>query len=329
MDTRQQFLHDWLTTECGFSSFSLQPIAGDASFRRYFRVSHLEQSWVAMDAPPDRENCVAYIAITKALRNLGLISPEIYKENLTSGFLLITDLGDKQLLKELNIANAAELYRQALDALAVLQSCQQVTGWNVPPFTGTFMLQELELFKQWFLQSYLNMQLTPAIELMLTDVFHFVVNIATSQPLVFMHRDYHSANLMVLPHNKIGLLDFQDAFIGPVTYDVVSLLRDCYIDWPEDLVTQLALSYKKRINLSVSDELFLRWFDGMGMQRHMKALLTFSRKYKRDANPHYLKHIPRTLNYITSISKHYPECHPFYDFLQTIVLPKVSLVCAE
>jgi aminoglycoside/choline kinase family phosphotransferase len=291
-----------------------------------------EQSWVAMDAPPDRENCIAYIAITKALRKLGLISPEIYKENLTAGFLLITDFGDKQLLGELNTSNVSQLYGEALDALAMLQACKFVDGWNVPVFNAAFMLDELKLFKQWFLQSYLNLDLSPATELMLTNVFDFLANLAASQPMVFMHRDYHSANLMVLPQNKIGLLDFQDAFIGPVTYDLVSLLRDCYIDWPESLVTELALSYKQCINLSVSDELFLRWFDGMGMQRHMKALLTFSRKYKRDANPHYLKHMPRTLGYISSISKHFEECNDFCDFLNTVILPaydKVSLVCEE
>jgi aminoglycoside/choline kinase family phosphotransferase len=332
MDTRQNLLHDWLTHDCGFNTFSLQAMTGDASFRRYFRVLHNEQSWVAMDAPPDRENCVAYIAITKALRKLGLNSPEVYKENLTAGFLLITDFGDKQLLGELNTSNMLQLYGEALDTLAMLQACKSIEGWNVPMFTANFMYQELEWFKEWFLQSYLGLHFSSATESMLANTFDFLATLAASQSKVFMHRDYHSANLMVLPQNKIGVLDFQDAFIGPVTYDLVSLLRDCYIDWPEDVVTKLALSYKQRIHLSVSDELFLRWFDGMGLQRHMKALLTFSRKYKRDANPHYLKHIPRTLNYISSISKSFPECRDFCDFLHHVILPtyeKVSLVCAE
>ncbi len=285
-----------------------------------------------MDAPPDRENCVAYAAITKALRELGLISPEIFKKNLSAGFLLITDLGDKQLLTELNASNMSQLYGEALNTLAILQTCKQVEGWNIPALTATFMYQELEWFKQWFLQSYLNLNLSSATEAMLANVFDFLATLAASQPQVFMHRDYHSANLMVLPQNKIGVLDFQDAFIGPQTYDLVSLLRDCYIDWPEDVVIKLALSYKERIHISVSDELFLRWFDGMGLQRHMKALLTFSRKYKRDANPHYLKHIPRTLNYILNISKHFPECCDFCDFLHAVILPayqKESTLCAE
>lgn len=330
MDTRQDLLRGWLTKECGFNTFLLQAMAGDASFRRYFRVLHGGESWVAMDAPPDRENCVAYIAITKALRDLGLISPDIVQKNVSAGFLLITDLGDRQLLGELNPHNAQQLYGEALDALAILQTCKQVPGWSVPAFTASFMVKELELFNEWFLQSYLELSLSPATEQMLVNCFNFLANLAASQPVVFMHRDYHSANLMLLPQNKIGILDFQDAFMGPVTYDLVSLLRDCYIDWPDSLVTSLALRYKQQVHASISDELFLRWFDGMGLQRHMKALLTFSRKYKRDANPHYLRHMPRTLKYISTVSKRYQELSEFHDFLNTVILPaykKVAFVC--
>ena len=330
MDIRQNILSDWLTHECGFNTFSLQTMAGDASFRRYFRVLSQEQSWVVMDAPPDKENCVAYVAISKALRKLGLMSPEIFKADMTAGFLLITDFGDKQLLGELNPFNVSELYHEALDALAILQACKEVPGMTLPMFTATFMRQELDGFKEWFLQSYLNLSFSTHLELMLANTFDFLANEAASQPQVFMHRDYHSANLMVLPNHKMGLLDFQDAFIGPVTYDLVSLLRDCYIDWPNHLIEDLALGYKKRIHLTVTDELFLRWFDGMGLQRHMKALLTFSRKYKRDGNPHYLKHIPRTLQYISKASQRFQECQDFCDYLHTTILPaheKVRLLC--
>lgn len=324
MDIRQNLLQTWLTDECGLKTFLLQPIAGDASFRRYFRVLQDGDSWVAMDAPPDKENCIAYIAISHALRRLGLTSPQIIKENIQAGFLLISDLGDRQLLRELTAANAEQLYGYVLDALAILQRCDQVPGWNIPTFTAAFMVQELELFKQWFLIDYLGLKLSSPTERMLTTCFGFLADVADAQPKVFMHRDYHSANLMVLPNNGIGILDFQDAFRGPVTYDVVSLLRDCYIDWPESLVNKLVLRYKQQINLSMSDELFLRGFDIMGLQRHLKALLTFSRKLKRDHNSNYLKHIPRTLNYILTVSQRYPECADFYDFLST-----VALICEE
>lgn len=328
MDTRESLLRNWLTKECGFGTFLLQPIAGDASFRRYFRVQYQGQSWIAMDAPPDRENCVAYCAITVALRHLGLISPEVIKQNIADGLLLISDLGNRQLLKALNEQNAEMLYSEALNALAILQTCKNVSGWTIPPFTADFMLQELMLFKQWFLQSYLDLSFSTATEKMFEKYFRFLVGFVATQPMVFMHRDYHSANLMVLPQNKIGILDFQDAFMGPVTYDVVSLLRDCYIDWPEKMVTQLALDYKNKIRLSVSDELFLKWLDMMGLQRHLKALLTFSRKFKRDANPHYLKHIPRTFNYILKVCSHYPELIEFSNYLHSEVNEKVIL-CAE
>jgi aminoglycoside/choline kinase family phosphotransferase len=332
MDKRYEQLLEWLNKNVEAESLTITPIAGDASFRRYFRVSANAHTWVAMDAPPDKENCVTFIAVAKALRDCGLSTPEIFKQNITDGFLLLSDFGDKQLLQTLNEKNVARLYNNALDALAVLQNCRHIDGCTVPAFTRDFMFQELLWFKEWFIQRYLHLELSVAIDAMLTNVFNFLANLAASQPQVFMHRDYHSANLMLLPDEKIGILDFQDAFIGPVMYDVVSLLRDCYIDWPDELVMSLALSYKLRLDLKITDELFLRWFNGMGLQRHMKALLTFSRKYKRDHNSNYLVHIPRTLNYIAKISRFFPECQDFQCFLNNSIYPayeKEGLICAE
>lgn len=312
MDDREQKLQFWLQKTCGIPEFSLQQIPGDASFRRYFRVQHHQGSYVAMDVHMERNSCAPYIAIARALSKHGLVTPEIIRNDLSQGFLLITDFGDRQLLKELNEENAQILYTQALEALSYLQQCRQVSGWTVPIFTTDFMLKELDLFKEWFLERYLHLSLSEKTEQNLLKCFQFIVEGATQQPNVFMHRDYHSANLMVLPHDQVGILDFQDAFIGPVTYDLVSLLRDCYIAWPEDFVVALILQYRDRIHLEVSDVDFLYWFDLMGLQRHLKTLLTFSRKYCRDGNDSYLKHIPRTLNYIMTVSERYPECRELH-----------------
>jgi aminoglycoside/choline kinase family phosphotransferase len=334
MDPRQQALDQWLKTHCQLPAFKLTAMAGDASFRRYFRVTAGQGQYVAMDAPPERENnCRPFIAIAESLRRQGLLTPEVIACDVTAGFLLLTDLGDRLYLNELTTANVELLYTTALDALAILQNCS-VQNWTIPPFTVEFMYQELQLSKEWFLVKHLGLALNTQTEKMLADFFQFLAESAGKQPQVLMHRDYHSANLMVLPDNQVGILDFQDAFMGPVTYDLASLLRDCYIAWPDRLVKKWVLQYKEKIPAlaKVSDVEFIRWFDLMSMQRHLKALLTYARKMHRDHNPNYLQHIPRTLHYLATVAPEYAECQAFNVFLQDIVLPaseKVLSACAQ
>jgi aminoglycoside/choline kinase family phosphotransferase len=324
MEHRQDALQKWLVDTCGLVEPVLYAMRNDASFRRYFRIQQQGNSYVAMDAPPEKENCVPYVAISHALRAQGLLTPNIIAQDVAQGFLLLTDFGDSLLLHQLEIANAQLLYTQALDALAILKECCEVPAWEIKSFSADFMYQELKLFQEWFLQSYLDLVLSSKTKKMLEDFFEFLANSAATQPQVFIHRDYHSANLMLLPDNKIGILDFQDACIGPVTYDLVSLLRDCYIAWPEKLVTKLALQYKDQLDLQVGDREFMRWFDLMGLQRHLKALFIFARKYKRDNNANYLQHIPRTLNYIAQESRFYPQCHAFNRWLHEAIMPCVA-----
>jgi len=312
-------LTDWLNEQCRLTDYQLSPLAGDASFRRYFRVKQDKISYVAMDASKEQASCVPFVAIANALRAEGLQAPEIIASDLSKGFLLLTDFGDRLYLRELNAGNAKALYSQALDALLILQRCRNVDGWSVPLFTADFMYQELLRFQEWFLEKYLNLSLPETIQQMLSNTFHFLANTAANQTQVFMHRDFHSANLMVLPNHQTGILDFQDAFIGPVTYDLVSLLRDCYISWPENLVNELVLSYWKNLALpNVAAEEFVRWFDLMGMQRHLKCLLTFSRKFCRDHDVNYLKYIPRTLQYVKTVGMRYPECRELTEFLTEV-----------
>lgn len=312
-------LHDWLRQLCSIDDMTA--MTGDASFRRYFRVRSSGQTFVAMDASAERTSCIPFIAIANALSALNLKTPDIIASDLSRGFLLLSDLGDDLYLKILNTENAEHLYGVALDALSVLQTCREISNGSLPLFSADFMRQELQLFQEWFLQRYLKLTLTSAQEKMLAKTFHFLAESAASQPQVFMHRDFHSANLLALPNNQVGILDFQDAFIGPVTYDLVSLLRDCYIAWPVERVEKWVLQYREKIHLtSVSADQFLRWFDLMGVQRHLKALLTFSRKQCRDQNPHYLQHIPRTLDYVLSVSEKYSECKELKIFLEEVTL---------
>ncbi len=312
----------WVTTSCRLTSCRLDYLPGDASFRRYARVQHANQTWIAMDASAEKNSCVPFAAIATALRRSGLHAPQVIASDFERGFLLLSDLGDRVLLRELTEVNALQYYQRALDALRMMQ---QVTldDFALKLFTAEFMYQELQLFREWFLQKHLALTLDFSTQKMLDHTFLLLAESAASQPRVFMHRDFHSANLMLLPDDEIGILDFQDAFMGPVTYDLVSLLRDCYIAWPEQMVQKWLHSFHEKMTLpGVSYNQLTHWFDWMGLQRHMKALLTFSRKFHRDNNSNYLQHIPRTLNYILTISERYAETRQLHQFLTNVVAEK-------
>jgi len=323
--SRQAMLEVWLRTDCGLSDPVLKPLPGEAAgFRRYYRVSTPKGSFVAVDAEISHESAESFIAISCALRKQGLEAPEVIEVDLEAGFFLLTDFGDATYLRNLNEVNADELYGRALRALSIMQGCQKLEGLTLPAFDSKWMLDEWSWHKEWFLNKLLN--LSPGDrEASLDQAMSKIIDSAVSQAQVFMHRDYHSANLMVLP-GKVGILDFQDAFIGPVTYDLASLLRDCYIDWPEAKVRKWVLFYfqllrEKNVLSQVDEQTFLRWFDLMGLQRHIKALFTFARKRVRDNDPAWLAHVPRTLAYILKASQPYPELAPIYEYYKQVVTP--------
>lgn len=318
----QLSLQQWLSQHFGSAEFSLIPLAGDASFRRYYRVAFAGKTYVAMDASEEREKCPQFVKIAHALRECQVTTPEIFAENLEAGFLLLSDFGDDLFLKKVTPENASRYYQLALQSLAKISQCTHVKNYSLPLFTEAFMREELLLFQEFFLEKYLKLSLSATTKQMLKEAFALIAKKCAEQPQVFMHRDYHSANLMVLPNNAIGVLDFQDAFVGPVTYDVVSLLRDCYIDWPKEQVTQWALQYHHMIDSKLSQQAFLEMFDWMSVQRHLKALLTFSRKYVRDHNANYLQFVPRTLAYLLEESHSLPELKALHQFFLTITSPK-------
>lgn len=325
-EIRKKLLEKWLCQQLGWSAITLHPLPHDASFRRYYRFFNANgESFIAMDAPPANENCTAFVAIAKVLRANGLQVPAIIKEDLAQGFLLISDFGDLTYLKALNAENADELYKKALDALVILQQ-QRTIPQFVANFSREFMWQEWLWFKEWFLYKFLGLTNIPK-EQLLDECYQNIIESAATQPQVFMHRDYHSANLMLLSNQQVGILDFQDAFIGPLTYDLASLVRDCYIAWPADQVKQWVIYYwqtlcAKELISNVSQEQFLIWFDKMSLQRHLKALITFSRKKIRDNQSSYLKFIPCTLNYLLTVSANYPETTVLHDYLTAMIVPQ-------
>ena len=312
----------WLQGACPQGIDHIQLMPGDASTRHYYRLLTSAGSFVAMDAPPP-ENCLPFVAVAKALRANDLHAPEIHAADIEKGFLLLSDLGETTLLTALiswkQIQYADELYRRVLSVLSEMQTIHQVTGYALPPFGRAWLEREWSWHQEWTLDKWLGISQVPTA---VHACYEKLIISALEQPQVFMHRDFHSANLMVMPTQELGILDFQDAFIGPVTYDPASLLRDCYIDWPVEKVTEWAIFYADL--LKIPEEKFIFWFDLMSIQRHLKALMTFARKAVRDNTPRYLTHVPRTLNYIITISAAYPELDALRQFYAETVMPAIQ-----
>lgn len=326
MPERLQQLKRWLESELDFSEYTLNPASADASFRRYFRVLHQGESFIVMDAPPEKENSRPFIDISRLLSGAGLNVPVVIDDDLEQGFLLLSDLGNRLYLDELKGDAVEHLYGDALSALATLQSCIPGNA-DLPAYDRMLLMKEMELFREWLLGGYLGVTLDNAQTMLIDATFSLLADNALEQPQVCVHRDYHSRNLMVTARNNPGILDFQDAVVGPVTYDLVSLLRDCYIEWPRAQVEDWALGYQQ---LALQSGIlrkqhedagrFLRWFDLMGMQRHLKAAGIFTRLDRRDGKPGYLADIPRTLGYIVDVASRHDELAAFGRFVEKQVM---------
>ena len=324
-DKRLALIHDWLAPTLGRKDFSLTPASADASFRRYFRVRCDQQAYIVMDAPPEQEDCRPFIAISALFSQLGLNVPQVRAQDLEQGLLLLDDLGERLYLSELNDETADGLYADAMQALLALQSApaRVVQAAALPAYDRTLLLTEMNLFRDWYLQHHLGLSLSESEQAILDSLFCFLADSALSQPSVIVHRDYHSRNLMICDPNP-GILDFQDAVIGAPTYDLVSLLRDCYIVWPLERVQGWVEYYFNQaqaagiLPTTVSLTQFMRWFDLMGIQRHLKASGIFARLNHRDHKPGYLDDIPRTLDYIRRVGAAYPELNDFLQLLDRL-----------
>ena len=303
MSDRTTQLNQWLD-QLGYRNYRLSPASEDASFRSYLRLETAAESLIVMDAPPAKEPCDQFIAVAQKLRDAGLSAPEIIARNAAEGFLVLTDFGGSDYLSQLNPESEGSLYGDALAALLLMQT--RIDATDLPPYDAALLNREMDLFHDWFLGKLLGISLDPGQQAIWQSIKQALVDNALAQPQVFVHRDYHSRNLMKLETGNPGILDFQDAVKGPITYDLVSLLRDCYIDWPPIRVDQLALDYYEfaKVNdlVNVKAAQFMRWFNLMGIQRQLKAIGIFSRLKIRDGKAGYLKDIPRTLEYLRQVS---------------------------
>ncbi|MEN8212895.1 MAG: phosphotransferase [Pseudomonadota bacterium] len=328
MPERLSQLQQWLTNDCGISDCSIQPLFGDASFRRYFRVT-LEngETRIAMDAPPPQEDCRPFVDISRRLEAAGVHVPHIHAEDLQLGFLLLEDLGNTQYLDKLNPETAPRLYGDALGALSAMQACTRID--DLPQYDEALLNMELELFRHWLCQQHLGLSLSDDEHHMLDQLFAMLVDNALQQPQHFVHRDYHSRNLMIVSNHGPGVIDFQDAVVGPVTYDLVSLLKDAYIRWPLEQVDLWAEGY---CELAIQSGLmpqhdegrFQRWFDLMGVQRHIKVAGIFARLYRRDGKEGYLDDIPLVLEYIMEMLPRYPELEQLGSMIENRISPHLQ-----
>jgi len=329
-DPRLALLRHWLEHGLGWSDTTLAPASADASFRRYFRVTRPGGTCIAMDAPPEKENVEPYIAVAGMLADIGVNAPHVLVRNASDGFLLLTDLGSVTYLADLaERGRPGPLYADAIAALVRIQARGAVHAGNLPPYDEKLLRFEMSLFTDWLLARHLG--LAPGQDEMreLAVVFDLLVDSALAQPRVFVHRDYHSRNLMVCDTGNPGILDFQDAVHGPLTYDLVSLLRDCYIEWPQPQVVEWALEFRRQavaagVDAGDSEARFLRWFDLMGVQRHLKASGIFARLWHRDGKPGYLPDVPRTLGYVVQACARHPDLAPLGTLVRDTILPRMQ-----
>ena len=337
MDLRQEKLTKWVAKQLNQADITLAMVSGDASFRRYFRTNVAGESWIAMDAPPALEDSSSFVAIAQYWLSQGIQVPKIHHYDLELGFLLLNDMGDDILLTSLflenpesepNRASGDHYYASAMQTLIKIQSVQTDENYRLPPYDAELLQREMALFPDWLLEKKLGLTLSVSDRNMLTESFELLEKSALEQPQVVVHRDYHARNLMVLEDDSLGVIDFQDAVLGPITYDLVSLLRDCYIVWPEANVERWCQQYygliQKQGESSYDYAKFKTWFDFMGLQRHLKAAGIFARLSLRDGKHGYLDDIPRTVEYLVNVSQNYAALSAFRSFLVTKVQPMVA-----
>jgi N-acetylmuramate 1-kinase len=326
-DPRLHSLERWIAGLPGPAVERIVPASADASFRRYFRVHRGGVTQIAMDAPPERESLEAWLRVARILAATGVHVPPVIAVDAEQGFVLMDDLGRQHYLEALgNGADPGPLYADAVDALVLLQSGDSGAVAELPPYDRELLMRELGLFPEWFLSRHLSLALDDGERAVIAAAFDWLCDEALAQPVVLVHRDYHSRNLLVRPEGNPGIVDFQDAVQGPVSYDLVSLLKDCYVVWPRRRLLAWLDRYRTRaaaagIAVGSDREEFLRWFDRMGLQRHLKVLGIFARLWHRDGKPGYLGDLPRVLDYALEVTSAVPELVKFDAFMRKRVVP--------
>lgn len=313
------------------AGLQLTPVTGDAGFRSYFR-SNTQPPFIAALAPPEHEDNPAFVNIAIAMAKGGVHVPKIYAVDYEHGFLLQEDLGETLYLDVLNSKTQSQLYDRAEETLLKIQKLPADSAL-FPTYDAMLLQRELELFPEWFVEGLLGMKLDAPARCLLDDLFTVLLDSAAEQPQVVVHRDFHSRNLLVLDDGGVGVIDFQDAVFGPLSYDLASLLRDCYIRWPKALVEQRVEGFRRKLLATAEVQgqsqalpdsaAFLRWFDLMGLQRHLKVLGIFARLSLRDGKPRYLDDLPLVLRYVLEVAQKYPETGGVYRWFIEYLEPKV------
>jgi len=321
---REQQLTAWLQSQFPGETFSLAPASADASFRRYFRAVFSDRTLIAMDAPPEHEDCRPFLHVAKLFEDAGAHVPHVYAQDLAQGFLLLSDLGNTTYLQALTPENARSLYGAATDALIKIQLASRDN--ELPVYDEALLLREMRLFPEWYIGRHLNVTLTSAQNAKLETVFARIVANNLVQPRVYVHRDYHSRNLMVTEPNP-GIIDFQDAVYGPITYDLASLFKDAYIKWEEAEIIDWLIGYwekARRAGLPVHEDFghFYRDYELMGAQRHIKVLGIFARLYHRDGKEGYLKDMPLVMDYLRAACARYVDLKPLLNLLNELEPPQ-------
>lgn len=321
---RQQQLTLWLQNQFPGDSFSLTPASADASFRRYFRATFSDRTLIVMDAPPEHEDCRPFLHVAGLFENAGVHVPHVYAQDLVQGFLLLSDLGNTTYLQVLTVENARKLYGAATDALIKIQLASSEHA--LPAYGEALLLREMRLFPEWYINKHLNITLTVAQNDKLETVFARIVANNLAQPRVYVHRDYHSRNLMLTDPNP-GIIDFQDAVYGPITYDLASLFKDAYIKWDEEEIIDHLIGYwqnARRAGLPVYEDFgqFYRDFEWMGVQRHIKVLGIFARLCHRDGKDGYLKDMPLVMGYLRAAAARYVDLKPLFNLLNELEPPQ-------
>ena len=341
-DPRLSLIRTWLTRDLGWRVGSIKVASADASFRRYFRISRGDvdpAGWapkadtlIVMDAPPGKEDIAPYLKVSSLLEQAGAHVPHVHASDARRGFIVMEDLGDTQYLSVLKAGRGVDkLYGDALATLANIQVRGARAAQQLLPYDRAPLERELNLMPEWFLGKHLGLELTPEERALITVTNEILINEALIQPQVFVHRDFHSRNLMLLPASSHGsggpgVIDFQDALRGPIGYDLVSLLKDCYISWSRERVERWVKGYRRVLgqlgaNVGDSEYQFLRWFDLIGVQRHIKVLGIFCRLWYRDGKPGYLGDLPLVFEYVRDACRRYPELVEFERWLAWRVAP--------
>lgn len=311
-------LNNWLDSLSKDTYINLQVASADASFRQYFRVNnkHDNKTYIVMDAPPEKENCKPFVHVTELIRSANVNAPGIIAIDVTQGFLLLDDLGNKPYLDHLDKTTADNLYIDAINALIKMQTIDAI----LPDYNAALLQTEMDLFETWYVNRHLDIPLSDKQKATLNSICSLLIKNAEEQPQVFVHRDYHSRNLMITDTNNPGVIDYQDAVTGPITYDLVSLFKDCYIEWPRKKVELWLDLYLARLTPThfIDKETLLRWFDLMGVQRHLKVLGIFARLNYRDGKSQYLNDLPLTLKYVIDTCGHYESLKPLEQLMKDI-----------